>query len=374
MSQGVVEVNLKHIRSNFLILKKILDGGFLCPMVKTNAYGHGRNQVANALLEAGCERVGYGFYDEALSGPKNIIKLVFGEFAYNDLNKFNSYLIEPVISDIDQIKLLSSDLKTPLKIHLKFNTGMNRLGFSYEQIPLLVKFLEDNKNISLVGVCTHLQTAEDISEKAGSSDKQIKMILKIFETFVNFGSPQLHVLNSQGLVSLLKSGHIDQVNTYGARPGLLLYGCTPNGSSHSLLKKLKPAMSFSSHISHIRDVKKGDTVSYGGDWTANSNTRVGIIPIGYGNGLSRYLSNSPIVKVRDVYVPILGKVTMDYIMVDLSGSDLLKKAPNIKRGEKIVFFDDEHSLKKIASKSLTIPYETLINIGTGVNNIISYID
>ncbi|MCB0418942.1 MAG: alanine racemase, partial [Bdellovibrionales bacterium] len=298
--------------------------------------------------------------------------LVFGPFFESATEAIFEYNLTPVVSLVEQLHWLSesaSRRKQPIQVHLKFNTGMNRLGLSAEKASEIADVIAKSKFIKLEGLCTHLASAEDYFDPQGQTREQICCFERILKNFKNF-SGHLHLCNSAGGVAQGLAGN----NRFGARPGIALYGIKPklkNLPDHLLQNYneivLKPVMTLKSEIITCHVLKGGEKVSYGGHWISPHNSVVGVVPIGYADGYHRVLSNKGQLIFRGQRVPVVGIVCMDYIVADLtkvvsSGEGLL--------GEPVVLFGEFESghlpVENLAQSAGTISYELLSGIGKRV--------
>lgn len=365
----VAKIHLNRLEKNFHEFKKILGpDAFLCPMVKANAYGHGDIQCAQRLEKTGSKYLGVGLLEEGIRLREHGIKipiLYFGTFDVDGAKALFEYEITPVMSTWEQWQALES-LKEKIKIHIKFNTGMNRLGFSIDDVEKIKKNLALNRSLSLVGLCTHLHTADNAFEPESSTEKQLDIFAQIAQELANY-NPTLHALNTDGLVSLgkkynQKNSFVNNYGPLGGRPGIGLYGYH---SSFLSGPDLRPVMTLESEIIKITRVKKGETVSYGGKWKALEDSLIAVIPIGYADGYHRLLSNNSLVLVNGQRVPVVGTVCMDYIMIDVSG---LENAVKVQQSVMLFGSEDEGALTadELASRAQSISYEILTSVGPRV--------
>lgn len=354
-----VDVPWDRLKHNFdLFASSSMGQNFICPMVKANAYGHGDIQVAEHLQKWGCERVGVGLVEEGVRLRRAGLKLEILAFGFHGWEACHEILREkliPVVSDqeqLDQLNELSSD---PVYVHLKVNTGMNRLGFTVSEALQVVKKIQAQRKIRLIGCGTHLMTAEDMAQGAGHSSQQ----LKLFGEFLNKAhlpeSIPIHVYNTSGASYALNAE--GDYPHYGLRPGLGLYGYSSVPSPWAA--QLKPVMSFCSQVTSVQSVKKGQRVSYGGEWVAPEDTVVGVVPAGYADGVPVALSSCGHVIVRGVMVPIVGRVCMDYTLVNVS-------AIPSPLGQKVEFFGDHLHASEVAKTANTSVYELLTRVSERV--------
>lgn len=323
-------INLPALLRNARKLRSLIDeDAFFCPMVKANAYGHGAVQVASALANDGVEYVGVSLVEEGIELRKAGLKikiLVFG--AFNDLESaraFAEYSLTPVISSRTQLNALEQvSAQQSLSLHLKFDTGMSRLGFAVDQASALRNHLAKFSNWTIEGVCTHLLKGDDGKLTDGFTFKQLRdfdLVLKSFDGLNVFA----HALNSSGLTSLSHT-----ISHLGARPGIALYGGQDGFES---------VMTLKSQIVTFREVLSGASVSYNAAWIAKRKSLIGIVPIGYADGVARKFSNQLSVLVREQRVPVVGTVCMDYVMLDLT--DLNEHLGSLVEGEEVVFFGSQ---------------------------------
>jgi len=279
--------------------------------------------------------------------------------------------LTPVISQFNQLDILKSAMNSEqkVKVHLKINTGMYRLGMDMVEIPEAAKWFASQPNLKLVGLCTHLATTEDFYRKDGFTQIQLSRFKDALSVFPNFKG-HVHIFNSAGLIAQTLS----KVSAFGVRPGISLYGIKPDlldlpkelaGAYADI--SLKPVMTLKSQIIAYHLLETGETVSYGQNWRAKSKSVVGVIPIGYADGYQRILSNRGLMLFRGQLVPVVGTVCMDYVLVDLTS--VLGFCEG-RIGEEVVLFGEQQgqhlSVEDIAERANTISYELLAGIGKRV--------
>ncbi len=359
-----VQIDLKQLIANFQFLKNLGSNPFLCPMIKANAYGHGDKKVAGALAEGGCQFLGVSSVEEALGLgdlPSSTRILSFGFSGIDAAKELLAHNITPVVSDFNQLQNLVEKVKTTKSIHIKFNTGMNRLGFDEKDYSEISDLLSRNPFIRIEGLCTHLHSGEDFLDEQGFSRQQMDKFRKIQSYF----DPNItsHVFNSASMVAFHKK---DLPLSFGSRPGLLVYGIDPL-ENLSLKPLIGPVMEFKSKIVSIRKVKSGEVISYGGTWQANQNSLIGIVPAGYADGVPVGLSNKGDVLVKEKRIPIRGQVTMDYTMIDLTG---FQGSSGDLTGEEVIFIghqgNEQITVEEIAGLSGRLSYEIITGIGERV--------
>ncbi len=368
------EINLDHLNENWSVINKIAGSGrFVCPMVKANAYGHGANEVVQSLEREGAKVFGVCLIEEGLrlreTGVQSEI-LVFGGFDKQGAEKIVEYQLTPVVSSWAQLKSLESEVDAPLKVHLKFNTGMGRLGFDLSESEKLSAYFKKTKLLKLKALLTHLALSEDSADENGMTSGQLNKFLKV-EEFFSGHDVFSHVLNSGGIItldSLQSNGNSSNILTkkkWGFRPGLMLYGYQPQMALQN--KNLKPVMTFKTAIENIRVIEKGESVSYGAKWTAGKKSYIATLPVGYADGVSRLLSNRGYVLVNGEKTPIVGAVCMDFLMIDVTTLVENKKIDSIQNEEVILFgFDEQNnflSAEELAKQTNTISWEILTSVG-----------
>lgn len=350
------EIHLSQVRNNFSVLKRRAgDSVFFCPMVKGNAYGHGDVEVARVCQDMGADAVGVALIEEGIHLRQNQVTcpiLLFGFFDSIGAEQIVNYQLTPVISNWDEINFLSKHLAegAQFSVHLKFNTGMNRLGFEVSEVKNLLKYFSSQTKMNLEGVATHLLKARDIRQPDGHTQAQLENFQGVLHEVSRLGL-KIHYLNSSALFEIENSLGV------GARPGISLYGADPHALSFK--SELRPVMAVKTHLSQIRDVKRGESVSYEAQWVAKRDSKIGVIPLGYADGYPRILSNKGFMSIRGQVVPIVGIVCMDYIMLDLT--EALAKDPSIDTSSSVLVLGedgaDQVPAQKIAELASTITYE-----------------
>lgn len=369
------DIDLDALISNWLEIKKVAgDDRFICPMVKANAYGHGDVQVATTLEKLGAQIVGVCLIEEGMllrsSGYKSNI-LVFRGFDKIGAEKILEYQMTPVVSTWEQIQALEAVADEPVKIHLKFNTGMNRLGFNTDQSEKLLEYFKKSKKLKLKAVLTHFAKGEDAYLQDGFSFEQTQRFTKVVDYFSQLDIYS-HLLSSGGIASFAKvaqnSQHYLKQKKWGFRPGLMLYGYQSAPDFNEV--KLKPVMTLKSVVNNIRSVEVGEGVSYGCTWKPTRSSKIAVVPIGYADGMHRVLSNQTSVLFAGQLVPVVGRICMDFLMLDIT--DVVQdQDPHKWIDEEVILFgfDDKknfHSAEKIAQDSSTIVWETLTAVGERV--------
>ncbi len=369
------DINLENLVHNWSLIKKTAgDDRFICPMIKADAYGHGSFQVAQTLAREGAKVFGVCLIEEGLAlrslGIKSEI-LIFKGFDKRGAEKILEYQLTPVVSSFEQLEILNAVADEPVKVHLKFNTGMTRLGFEIHQAEKIKSQISKSKKIKLKGILTHLSSSEDCLDAVGTTEQQLNLFSELLSVFGK--NVWYHCLNTgaiQGLAEISgePAGLAVENSIWGFRPGLMLYGYSANSDFTKL--NLKPVMSLKSVINNVRKIKIGEAVSYGGRWVAGRESLIGVVPIGYADGVHRSLSNCGYFLVDGSRVPIVGSVCMDFVMLDLTDLSEMKNKSEWDNQEVTVFgFDDEGRLlpaEDTARYANTITWEVLTSISSRV--------
>ena len=367
-SRAVLEVNLSAVKHNARLLKSLAGDAFFCPMIKADAYGHGSTAIAKTLTEEGFNQVGVINADEARPIRENnseIDILIFEPlFNSSDLLWVSQENLVLVCSDWASLKKLAL-LKKNFRIHLKFDTGFSRLGFALQESPQLLAFLKDHPLLKLEGIASHLISGEELYDHKSLTYKQLQSFLKLKKPFPN---TKHHLLNSSGLISQ----YANELNTkLGVRPGISLYGIKPkvlfkNSKAHAKWDALSFTLSscLKSRIIALRNISKGDPVSYGACWKAKKNTKIATVSLGYADGFIRAFSKQRKVLFRGKKRPVTGTVCMDFFMM------AVEEEKNVQLGEEVVIFDSQNLSPEEQAKDIdTIPYELFTSLGSRVKRI-----
>lgn len=350
-----VRINTGHLRHNLALLKSWTGDAFFCPMVKANAYGHGDIEVARVAEAEGVSALGVALVEEGVrlreKGVKSPI-LAFAPLSTEGAEAAYREGITPVIGRFEDLRALDRVAK-PISAHLKFNTGMQRLGFEVDALDTLKTELKARPWLKIEGCCTHLTHGEEADRADGPSRRQINRFLEMCKDFPG----TRHAHKSASLATLRQPDGI------GARPGIGIYGLPHDG--RTVGPGLKPVLSWHTEIVNVRHVEAGESVSYSASWTAERRSRVGVLPLGYGDGFSRSLSNLGTVLCRGRRVPVVGRVCMDYTLVDLTDLD-----GEVSAGEEVVLIgrqgEEEIAAVELAEAIGTIAYEVVTMIGARV--------
>lgn len=364
--RSVAVVDLACISHNLQVVREHAPGSKIIAMVKANAYGHGLVRVAEHLFSEGVDYLGTAFVEEALELRRagiTIPIITSGPFSKFQIGLFIENNIDLTIASVDALQYIreaAAFYNKRVNIHLKIDTGMMRIGIRYSNAyKLFAAALQAEKYLNIVSLFSHFATADH--EDLGFAQLQLERFLEAARFFENEHrpSPLLQMANSAALLRM-KESQLDMV-----RPGIMLYGYHPSSSSHHIAK-LQPALSLRAKIMYFKVVLAGNSVGYGRTWTASENCRVVTIPVGYGDGYSRGLSNKGEVLLRGQRYPVVGNICMDQTMICIGDGEAYtgEEVQLIGRqGEEAITADD------LADQLGTINYEVLTNISARVPRI-----
>lgn len=364
------EVSLSALRQNFVqILRHVGNNVTVCAVVKADAYGHGAVECALALEEQGADWLGVTSLDEAIplreSGVLTRILLMTG-FWRGEEAEIIRLRLTPTIWEAGQIESLnnaSATLKvTKFPIHLKVDTGMGRLGVSIEDLPGVCEVLKSSSNLLLEGVSTHLASSEVLD--AASVQQQLQRFTEARSMLrdAGFDPPLVHAANTAAVISR-KEALYSMV-----RPGIALYGYFlpfENGGNQTNFDfEVTPALSWKTRILSLRKMPANQALGYGGTYVTRAPSIIAVLPVGYADGLNRQLSSRGRVIVREHYAPIVGRISMDLTLVDVTD------IPGVEVGDEVVLLGSSNGLSVDAMEHArlanTTPYEILCCISKRV--------
>ncbi len=363
--QTVLEINLDAMIDNFNYFRlKLKQETKMMIMVKAFSYGSGSYEIANSMQYFRADYLAVAYADEGVELRKSGISLPIMVMS-PDEQSFDSILkydLEPEIYSFTVLDKLEDAIKKnilpnnkPVKIHLKIDTGMHRLGFDPDDIEQLISRIKANKLIYPTSLFTHLAASDD-PRFDEFTHEQVAILNSVHEKLKVQCNHTLikHVLNSSG-ISRFPEYQLDMV-----RLGIGLYGLSHNPVEE---KKLQNISSLKTNITQIKHIKSGESVGYNRAYLCKEDKKIGIIPIGYADGFNRLLGNEKSwVTVKDTRVPIIGDVCMDMCMIDLSET-------NANEGDEVIVFSTQQQIRELANVSQTIPYEILSGISRRVKRV-----
>ena len=347
ISTATATINLSALADNYTTIKSLAPHSKVLAVLKANAYGHGLERIAKALPQA--DAFGVARIDEALalraSGVVKPIVLLEGFFEVQDLAILAVNNLQTVVHNAQQLAAIcNASLDRPLKVWLKIDTGMHRLGIDAKDFEYYFQQLSQSDNVQKnIVLMSHLSCADD--KTTNSTIEQ----LALFDNITGNVNNERSMANSAAICNWSES-HYQWI-----RPGLLLYGVSPiNEVNPSIL--LNPVMTLQSSLIAIRTLAAGETVGYGSAWQSEQETQIGVIAIGYGDGYPRHAKNGTPVLLNGRRVPLVGRVSMDMITVDLGNNS------TDKLGDVATLWGKGLAVEEIAHCATTIAYELLCNI------------
>lgn len=360
-----VTVDLSAIAHNYWAIKKLVGDRKVMFVLKANAYGHGLVRIAQHLEGLGSDYFGVAYLEEGMmlreAGIKTPI-LVLGGIIGNQIPLFLNYDLTMTASSVfklKQIEQTAEEMNVRAKAHLKIDTGMERIGTHYYSAQSLLHAGNKCRHTVIEGIFSHLAMADE--EDESFTRLQTQRFDKVLEFYGenNIDRPVTHIANSGALLQH-KHLYYDMV-----RIGLLLFGIYPAEHLEASLD-LVPALNWKSRIVYFKVVKPGHPVSYGGTWTPDAETRVVTLPVGYGDGYMRSMSNKAEVLIRGQRYPVVGTICMDQMMVNIGDGTAYNDDEVVLIGKQ---GEEEIKVSSLAGWAGTIPYEILTNINTRVPRI-----
>lgn len=329
-------------------------------VVKADAYGHGLQQAAARLMHAGADLFAVANLGEATAlreiGPGWPILLLSPLLPEEDAYVAEYELIATVSTsdEVQRLNRVGAQVGRRVVVHLKIDTGMGRLGVWHEQAEKLYAEIAAAKNIELGGVFTHFSSPDDDPAFTAEQRRRFLAALSRCEG-IKLGELFVHADNSAGLETLESAGPFNAV-----RVGLLQFGILPHPNSLLSEVRTEPVFSFRTRVGIVKELPRGATISYGRTYTLKRDTRIAVLTAGYGDGIARAASNRAFVLIRGIRCPVLGRVTMDQTIVDVTD------VPDVTRGDEVVLVgrqgSGEISIGEFSRWADTIPWETLCSV------------
>lgn len=361
------EIDLDNLAFNFQSVKNFVGNDIkYMAVVKADAYGHGSVECARRLEHEGIDWFGVALPEEGIelrtAGIRKLI-LCLGSFWAGQEHSILNYDLTPVIYQIEKAEILNRAAKergSVVDIHVKIDTGMGRIGVRFDAAADFADRLKSLQNLRVQGVMTHFAAADDLAENDFTAI-QIKRFDESLASFEERGFRPVYkdLANSPGAIL-----HPEARKTL-VRLGGVLYGLGDDVLPKNVEKpELKPVLSLHTRIAHIKTVPEGETLGYGRTFRTEQESLIATIPIGYQDGYSRTLSNSGRAIVGGAYVPVVGRVSMDWTLLDVSG------IPNVKVDDEVVLIGEKDGLaltaEELAVKTDTISYEITCGINRRV--------
>jgi alanine racemase len=362
-----VEVDLSRLAENYRAIQAHVGAAVrVMPILKANAYGHGLVAVGRMLDGLGVPMLGVAYLEEGMRLRQEGVRapiLVLGGIVGEQIPRFLAHDLVLTASSVDKLRAIeehAAALGTRAKVHLKIDTGMERIGVHWYGAAALLEASLACRHVEVEGIFTHLANADEAD--LGHARLQLERFAEVLSFYErrSLPMPLRHAANSGAIVQLPES-RLDMV-----RPGILFYGARPSAAVPAIVP-VRGAMRWVTRVVYFKVVGAGNPVSYGSTWTPAAATRVITLPVGYGDGYGRALSNRAEVIVRGVRRRVVGRVCMDQLMVDL-GPD-----GTAYNGDEAVLLggqgEDAITVEELAEWAGTIPHEILVAINTRVPRV-----
>lgn len=362
----LVEVDLNRLRQNFLSIRKQVAPAKVMPILKANAYGHGLLRVAQLMESLGADYIGVAVLEEGILLRENGIRmpiLVLGGILGNQVPGFLKYNLAITASSVEkllQVDEIATQMNVKARVHLKVDTGMERIGVHYYNAGTFLEAALKCRSIIVEGIYSHFANA-DLTDL-----KQARLQLERFQEVLSFYEkhslppPALrHMANSPAILQLPES-YFDLV-----RPGLLLYGVYPTSQLRQAIV-VQPALSWKSRVVYFKVILPGHPVGYGSTWQSDHMVRAVTVPVGYGDGYFRSMSHKAQVILRGKKYPVVGRISMDQIVINIEWDSAYNDDEVILIGEA---GGESITCEDLAEWAGTIPYEILTNINTRVPRV-----
>ena len=363
----IAEIDLEALMHNYRTLRQLLAPSVkVLAVVKADAYGHGAVPVSRRLEELGVDFLGVATVQEGVeirqAGVQSPIIILSGVYP-EEMGDVLHYELTPMLFRLETAEILSAEAKKiekTIPVHLKVDTGMGRIGVHYQDVTGFVTTLRNYENLKIEGVASHFATADE--EDASFVEEQLQRFSWSVEQLGKIGvtPTYCHVANSAALFRQ-PAAHFNVV-----RPGIMLYGSYPSPLFREKIS-LRAVMSWKSRVADLKSVPAGFPISYGRTYVADRASRIAAIPVGYADGYSRLLSNRGEVLIKGRRAAVVGRVCMDWTMVDVT------QIPDVGVGDEVVLLgrqmDEAITAEELSERIGTIPYEVLCSVGKRVPRI-----
>ena len=378
------EINLKAFKHNLQNLRAITEPSTglgpatgIMAVIKADAYGHGAIPCAKAAVDTGVEYLGAGIIEEGIELRENNITepiLILGSIFPDEVADLVRHNFATILCTPHLAQALAKEAEKQGKtvnVHIKVDTGMNRLGVLPENLLPLIKTINNLPTLKLEALSTHFSSADD--KDTSITTQQIELFQKTLSELQKAGvtmPPLTHLANTSALFRFPES------RSKMVRPGLILYGALPSPILNSVVEEIcqkenlqnfQPVMQWKSKIILLKSVQKDQPLSYSRKYFTPRDSVIATLPIGYADGLHRNLSNNMEVLIRGKRVPQVGTICMDMILIDVT------EVPDVQMGDEVVIFgkqgEEEITVEELAKRSNTIPYEILCNVGKRVPRV-----
>lgn len=372
------EIDLTAIEHNIRVLRSFAPPGCkLCPAVKANAYGHGIRLVLPALLRAGADMLGVAAIREAqelrelaYDGPILLFGTELNAWRGPQRHDTACWLVEHDVrvtvttaADLDDLAAAARAVGRAARLHFKLDSGMSRMGIHEEPLLQMMQIAARTDGLAIEGLYTHFATADDDKPFARRQlDRFTKFVQQV--RAAGLAVPILHAANSAAILDVPGS-HFDMI-----RPGVSLYGYH-TGPDMVNRPDLRPSLRLVTQLTLVKEIPAGNRVGYGGTFQTKHESLVGLVPIGYADGYNRHLSNRAQMRVAGRLVPVIGRVSMDQTIIDLTA--LRRDGVPVSPGDPVVIIDNDrnapNSVESLAQMLGTIPYEITTLLGNRIERV-----
>ena len=388
------EINLGQLKENLLeLVARVGPAVKVLVVVKADAYGHGAVPVARTVLENGATMLGVGDSNEAIQLRQSGILapiLILGALIEEEIGWIVSYDITPTIHSMDLVALLNDEARRQnkrLKVHLKVDTGLTRLGASPKRAVEIAHKIVASPHLVLEGLSTHFAASADPKEKP-FTERQVAVFTEVVQQLEQSGIqiPLKHIANTGGIYQFPNS-YLNMV-----RPGGMIYGIDPGSLCKGCGIKFNSILALKSQITFIKTVPAGTSVGYGMTYRTKKRSRIATIPIGYNDGYPYHLANKGVVLIQGRRIPVVGHISMDYITVDITGLNGVhtvrsnpegvvpsrqggtgRTSNGVKVGEEVVLIgqqgQEEIRVEELGRLTDTLPYVITCGLGKRVHRV-----
>jgi alanine racemase len=364
----IAEIDRSALRWNLKqVQRRVKNGVPLMAVVKADAYGHGIAEVARVLEKEGVKAFGVATVEEGVAirdaGVVHPEVLVLGGFVTDQVEPIFHHRLTPVVCDLEMAKILAQRLRGSMRalpVHIKADTGLGRLGVPLAQMPVFLDEMRKIERLKIVGLCSHLGSAVELATPW--IERQVQAFIRAGELCAIHGSPVRlrHLANSVATLGR-PDLHFEMV-----RPGIALYGLLPNGGSDPAIE-LRPAMRLRTRVLQLRRLPPGSGIGYDQTFVTERDSLIATLPIGYADGYARALSNRGEVLVRGHRARVVGRISMDLTMIDVT------EVPGVALGDEVVLWgkqgDGEIRVDEVAAWAETISYELLTTVGRRIPRV-----
>jgi len=364
----IAEIDRSALRWNLgQVQRRVKNGVPLMAVVKADAYGHGIAEVARVLEKEGVKAFGVATVEEGVAirdaGVVHPEVLVLGGFVTDQVEPLFHHRLTPVVCDLEMAKILAQRLRGSMRalpVHIKADTGLGRLGVPLAQMPVFLDEMRKIERLKIVGLCSHLGSAVDLATPW--IERQVQAFIRAGELCAIHGSPVRlrHLANSVATLGR-PDLHFEMV-----RPGIALYGLLPSGGSDPAIE-LRPAMRLRTRVLQLRRLPPGSGIGYDQTFVTERDSLIATLPIGYADGYARALSNRGEVLVRGHRARVVGRISMDLTMIDVT------EVPGVTLGDEVVLWgkqgDGEIRVDEVAAWAETISYELLTTVGRRIPRV-----